>query len=111
MISITPVALKELSGFLSEKKATPSVRVFLPPASCGGDGQLSLTVDMPGDADFSTKAGDLTLVISKNLLTRTGNVTIDFQTNGFDSGFVVETEKILPPPIVDCSSCAGGCFT
>lgn len=111
MINITPLALKELSGFLSEKKATPSVRVFMPPASCGGGGQLSLTVDRPNDADFSTVAGDLTLIIRKDLMEKTGSVTIDYQTNGFDSGFVVEAEKLLPPPIVDCSGCQGGCFT
>jgi Fe-S cluster assembly iron-binding protein IscA len=110
MITITPGALKELSSFLSEKKATPSVRVFQPPASCGGDGQLSLTVDRPGEADFSTTAGDLTLIIKKDLLSKTGNVTIDFKTNGFDSGFVVETEKLLAPVIPDCSGCAGNCF-
>jgi Fe-S cluster assembly iron-binding protein IscA len=110
MINITPTALKELSGFLTEKKATPSVRVFLPPSSCGGDGQLSLTVDRPGEADFSTTAGILTLVIKKELLERTGSVTIDYQTRGDDSGFVVETEKLLPVQVPDCSGCAGGCF-
>jgi Fe-S cluster assembly iron-binding protein IscA len=111
MINITPIALKELSSFLSEKNATPSVRVFQPPASCGGDGQLSLTVDKAKETDFSTTAGDLTLVIRKDLLEKTGNVTIDYQTNGFDSGFVVETEKLLAPLVPDCSGCAGGCFT
>ena len=111
MINITPLALKELSGFLSEKKATPSVRVYLPPPSCGGDGRLSLTVDRPGDSDFATTAGGLTLVIRRDLLEKTGSVTIDFQTLGSDSGFVVETEKLLPPPAPDCSGCAGGCFT
>ncbi|MDR2198913.1 MAG: IscA/HesB family protein [Deltaproteobacteria bacterium] len=109
MIKITPTALKELTGFLTEKKATPSVRVILPPASCGGLGQLSLTVDAPGETDFSTKEGGLTLVINKGLLEKTGGVTIDFQNNGFDSGFVVESEKLLPPATPDCSGC-DGCF-
>jgi Fe-S cluster assembly iron-binding protein IscA len=109
MIDITPLAYEKLTAFLSENNASPQVRVFLPNSGCGGDNQLSLTVDAPGESDFSVKNGTLTLSIDKNLQLLTGSVTIDFQDEGFDSGFVVNAEKILPPTDSDCGGCCDCC--
>ncbi|MDR2461458.1 MAG: hypothetical protein LBE38_11905 [Deltaproteobacteria bacterium] len=110
MINITPLALTQLTGFLKDIKAAPCVRVHQIPVSCGGgDGQLVLSVDKTLESDFSTKAGDLTLVMGKSLMDLTGDVTIDFKDNGQDSGFVVESEKELPRDEGGCDGCSG-CF-
>ncbi|MDR1080317.1 MAG: hypothetical protein LBQ79_05020 [Deltaproteobacteria bacterium] len=111
MINITPLALTNLTEFLTGQKALPSVRVHQTPAGCGGtsDGFLALSVDTPNDQDFKTSAGDLTLLISRKLMEVTGDVTIDFKTVGGDSGFVVETQKIMPVQEQDCEGCTG-CF-
>ncbi|MDR1039031.1 MAG: hypothetical protein LBR80_02460 [Deltaproteobacteria bacterium] len=110
MISITPLALTTLTEFLAEQKAMPSVRVHQTPAGCNGaDGFLALSVDAANDSDFSVKAGELTLVIAKKLMDMTGDVSIDYKTVGGDSGFVVETQKIMPVQEPDCDGCAG-CF-
>ncbi|MDR1085926.1 MAG: hypothetical protein LBP22_14000 [Deltaproteobacteria bacterium] len=110
MISITPLAQEKLSAFLAENQTKPQVRVFLPLAGCGGDNQLSLTVDEPNENDFSVKSGELTLSIDKKLQEMTGSVTIDFKDDGFDSGFVVDPEKILPPSESDgCGGCCDCC--
>jgi Fe-S cluster assembly iron-binding protein IscA len=66
-------------------------------------------VDLPTEQDFTVKTGDLTLIIGRTLMAVTGDVTIDFKNNGLDSGFVVETEKILPVRDMDCGGCTG-CF-
>ncbi|MDR1165876.1 MAG: hypothetical protein LBO66_08440 [Deltaproteobacteria bacterium] len=107
MIDITPVALDELTAFFRGRQVTSAVRVILPPASCGGGGQLSLTVDSPDEDDFFARAGDLTLVIRRTLLERVGKVTIDYQSQGRETGFVVIPEKILPPAPKDCARCLG----
>jgi len=107
MISITSAALGELMGFLRGRKAAPSVRVVQPPAACGGGNELALTVDTPREFDFSTTAGELTIAIRRDLLEQTGKVTIDYRDNGAESGFVVETERLLPPSVKDCTGCAG----
>ncbi|MDR2612958.1 MAG: hypothetical protein LBG06_09095 [Deltaproteobacteria bacterium] len=109
MIHITPLALTTLTGFLSRQNSIPSIRVCQTTAGCGGEGFLALTVDRAGDSDFTTTAGDLTLVISKDLLEATGEVTIDYKTVSGDSGFIVETQKILPVQEPDCAGCTG-CF-
>ncbi|MDR2353159.1 MAG: hypothetical protein LBF22_08365 [Deltaproteobacteria bacterium] len=109
MIQITPLALNELSTFISRTKSLPSVRISLTPVNCGGDGQLFLTVDNGNPDDYTLKAGDLNLIISQKLLELTGKVTIDFKWENEDSGFVVETEKILPAIDSDCDGCSG-CF-
>ncbi|MDR1609196.1 MAG: hypothetical protein LBT38_12440 [Deltaproteobacteria bacterium] len=105
MIAITPLAHEKLTAFLAENQTTPQVRVFLPSGGCGGDSQLALTVDGPGAEDFSVENAGLTLSIDKKLQAITGSVTIDFQDNGFDSGFVVEPEKVLPIQDSDCGPC------
>jgi Fe-S cluster assembly iron-binding protein IscA len=107
MITITPDALSRLGAFLTDNKAVRRVRVFLPTAGCGGDGQLSLTVDEPTEADFSTTIGDIVFSISKDLQELTGDVKIDFKEDGRDSGFVVDSAKILPVMDSGCGSCCG----
>jgi Fe-S cluster assembly iron-binding protein IscA len=107
MIEITPDALSRLSAFLEENKTVKHVRVFIASASCGGDGQLSLTVSDPTDADFSSTIGGIVFSISKDLKELTGDVRIDFKDDGRDSGFVVESSKILPVMDSGCGGCCG----
>jgi Fe-S cluster assembly iron-binding protein IscA len=103
--------LTNLTEFLAGQKAAPSVRVHQTSAGCSGpqDGFLALSVDTPNDFDFKTTAGDLTLLISRKLLDVTGDVTIDYKTVGGESGFVVETQKIMPVQELDCGGCTS-CF-
>jgi Fe-S cluster assembly iron-binding protein IscA len=107
MIEITAEALTRLGSFLTDNKTVRHVRVFLPSAGCGGDGQLSLTVDDPTDADFSLTIGDIVFSISKDLQELTGDVKIDFKEDGRDSGFVVGCSKILPTIDSGCGGCCG----
>jgi Fe-S cluster assembly iron-binding protein IscA len=107
MITITPDALSRLGAFLTENKTPKRVRVFLPSAGCGGEGQLALTVDDPTDADFSSTIGDIVFTISKDLQELTGDVKIDFKEDGRDSGFVVDSSKILPVMDSGCGGCCG----
>lgn len=107
MIAITDNALSRLGAFLTENKTVRHVRVFLPSAGCGGDGQLSLTVDDPTDKDFSATIGDIVFSISLDLQELTGDVKIDFKEDGRDSGFVVDSSKILPALDSGCGGCCG----
>ena len=107
MIKVTPEALSRLSTFLDENKSVKHVRIFLASASCGGDGQLSLTVSDPTDADFSSTIGDILFSIGKDLQELTGEVKIDFKEEGRNSGFVVESAKILPVMDPGCGGCCG----
>ena len=107
MIAISDAALTRLGAFLTENKSVRNVRVFLPSAGCGGDGQLALTVDDPSDKDFKTTIGDITFAISKDLQEITGDVKIDFKDDGLDSGFVVDSSKILPVQDSGCGGCCG----
>jgi Fe-S cluster assembly iron-binding protein IscA len=107
MITITPLAQEKLSNFLTENKSVHHVRIFLPSVSCSGQGQLSLTVDDPHDSDFTATIGDIVFSISKELQLITGSVAIDFKVAGMDSGFVVDSEKILPAVDSDCGGCCG----
>ncbi|MDR2353161.1 MAG: IscA/HesB family protein [Deltaproteobacteria bacterium] len=107
MIQITNEALSQLQGFFASRTVNPSVRVYLPLNSCSSE--LALRLDDPREEDFKTTHGTLTLLIRKHLLEKTGKVTIDYKTVGNETGFVVETEKILP--IVQnrksCTTCPG----
>ncbi|MDR2386841.1 MAG: hypothetical protein LBE80_04550 [Deltaproteobacteria bacterium] len=109
MITITPEAQSRLDKFLTDHQAPRNVRVFFPSSGCGGGGLLSLTVDEPNEGDFSTTVGDIVYCINRKLQEVTGGVKIDFQDNGFDSGFVVDSEKILPAVDSDCGGCSGCC--
>jgi Fe-S cluster assembly iron-binding protein IscA len=109
MIAITSDAQERLSKFLTDNKAARNVRVFFPSAGCGGEGQLSLTVDEPNEGDFSVSIGDIVYCINKRLQDVTGSVKIDFKDDGRDSGFVVDPEKILPAVDSDCGGCSGCC--
>ena len=109
MINVTTEAQTRLAQFLTEKKAPRNVRVFFPSAGCGGGGLLSLTVDEPNEGDFQVTVGDIVYCINLKLQEVTGGVKIDFKDNGLDSGFVVDSEKILPAVDSDCGGCSGCC--
>ncbi|MDR1677308.1 MAG: hypothetical protein LBS44_02835 [Deltaproteobacteria bacterium] len=109
MISISPEAQGRLGKFLTDNNAERNVRIFFPSSGCGGGGLLSLTVDDPNDGDYSVTIGDIVYSINKRLQEVTGGVKIDFKDNGLDSGFTVESEKILPAVDSDCGGCSGCC--
>lgn len=106
MISITPLAQEKLTGYLTENKLDPQVRVYLSSTGCGGGGQVSLALDPPDADDLTVVAGEVTLSMSKALYDQIGKVVVDFKDDGTDAGFVVDSEKPVPPH--QPSSC-GGC--
>jgi Fe-S cluster assembly iron-binding protein IscA len=109
MITISSEAQARLGKFLTDNKATRHVRVFFPSAGCGGAGLLSLTVDDPKESDYSVTIGDIVYCIDKKLQEVTGGIKIDFKDNGLDSGFVVDSDKILPAVDSDCGGCTSCC--
>ncbi|MDR0620452.1 MAG: hypothetical protein LBJ61_01010 [Deltaproteobacteria bacterium] len=109
MINVTTEAQTRLGQFLTDNKAPRNVRVFFPSTGCGGVGLLSLTVDEPNAGDFSVTIGDIVYCINRELQEVTGGVKIDFKDTGLDSGFVVDSEKILPVLDPDCGPTCGGC--
>ncbi|MDR1043513.1 MAG: hypothetical protein LBP33_00105 [Candidatus Adiutrix sp.] len=107
MISITPLAQEKLSAYLAENKVEPKVRLYLPDGDCcGAEGQIALALDQPEAGDVRARAGDLELFMTRALYEQVGRVTVDFQDDGRDSGFVVLSEK--PAPQAGPSGC-GGC--
>lgn len=109
MISITPVALEKLTGYLAENKVEPRVRVYLPSGGCCGGDQLSLTLDEPDDDDVKIQAGTLELFMEQQLFDIVGKVIVDFQDDGHDSGFVVTSENPVPTQDIDCGGACAGC--
>ncbi len=106
MINITPVAQEKLSAYLAENKVDPKVRVYLPECDCSGSGgQISLALDQPDVGDITAQAGELELFMTRELYDLVGKVTIDFKDDGRNSGFVVESERPVPP----APTCGGGC--
>jgi Fe-S cluster assembly iron-binding protein IscA len=65
-----------------------------------------LALDEPSDADKVFANGDVKYFIDTELLTKTGDVTIDFISEGWQRGFTVSAQN----PVTGGGSCgAGGC--
>jgi iron-sulfur cluster assembly protein len=63
-----------------------------------------LALDEPSEADSVFPNGKVQYFIEKDLLQRTGDVTIDFVQEGWRQGFSVSAQK----PVAGAEAC-GGC--
>ncbi len=68
---------------------------------------MTLALDEPAEADSVFPNGSVQYFIDKELLKKTGNVTIDFVESGWRRGFTVSAQN----PVTGAGSCSvsGGC--
>lgn len=81
MLSVSENAVKELNEFFSDKEKSP-IRIYLAPGGCSGP-RLALALDAPGDADQTFDEAGYNFCVEKDLLTQTGDISIDVNYMGF----------------------------
>jgi iron-sulfur cluster assembly protein len=64
-----------------------------------------LALDEPNDSDSVFDNGGVQYIVDNNLLQMTGDITIDFVTEGWRSGFSISTEN----PVAGSCSMGGTC--
>lgn len=64
-----------------------------------------MALDEPKDTDKVFATGMVTYLADSELLERTGNITIDYLVDGWNSGFTIESEK----PVGRSCVAGGGC--
>ena len=100
MFTVTDKARKELDSHFEDKEIA-TIRIYLAPGGCSGP-MLGLAMDEPNDDDAVLTAEPYSFCINKELLDKTGALTIDT----LYEGFVIEPENPLGG---GCSSCGCGC--
>lgn len=107
MLELTKCAQTELEAYFEERGERSTMRVFLG-SGCAG-AKLSLALDEATEADDTFEHGGFTFVVSKDLLETTGNLSIDFNSMGFE----INAEKPMPDEATEggCRGCssAGAC--
>ena len=93
MITVTEIAQEKIVQVLKENKnEEKGVRVFLYGGGWGGP-SLNLALDEPKDSDSVFNNGGVAYIIDNDVLNMTGNITIDFVTEGSQSGFTLQSEN------------------
>lgn len=92
MITISPEAVQAIKLFLEEKGVTQPIRIHLQSTGCC-DASLGLTMDEASAEDFVEDVSGITFVIHPDVITLAGNVTISYQSDKFNSGFVLTSER------------------
>jgi len=64
-----------------------------------------LALDEPKDSDEISEYGDVKYLIDRDLLGKTGDITIDFVVEGWNSGFTLTSQN----PVSDACSAGGSC--
>lgn len=66
-----------------------------------------MALDEPKATDTSFDQGDISYIIDKELMDRTGEILIDYVDAGYQSGFSIRSAN----PVVGAGGCspAGGC--
>jgi iron-sulfur cluster assembly protein len=67
---------------------------------------MALALDEPKDSDHTTEFEGVTYLLDKDLAEKIGEVTVDFQEEGWRAGFVISTKL---PLSYDTPSCGSGC--
>lgn len=101
MFTLTDDARKSLDAHFQDRELA-SIRIYLAPGGCSGP-LLALAMDEPSDEDTVLTAEPYSFCINKDLLDKTGALTVDIQCHGF----VIESEN--PIGGGGCGSCGGGC--
>ncbi|SIN74441.1 IscA/HesB family protein [Halodesulfovibrio marinisediminis] len=100
MFTLTDDARKSLDAHFQDRELA-SIRIYLAPGGCSGP-RLALAMDEPSDEDTVLAADPYSFCINKDLLDKTGALTVDIHCHGF----VIESEN---PMGGGCGSCGGGC--
>lgn len=103
MFTLTDNARRELMAYFADKEETSSLRIYLAPGGCSGP-QLALALDEPNDEDTTFVTNEFTFCINKELLDKTGALTVDLSYQGF----IIESANPLGGG-GGCSGCGGGC--
>lgn len=101
MFTVTNAARNALDQHFEDKELG-SIRIYLAPGGCSGP-HLGLAMDEPTDDDTVLNAEPYSFCINKELLDKTGDLTVDICYEGF----VIETTNPLGGG--GCSGCGGGC--
>lgn len=111
MVTVTEIAQEKIAHVLKENKTeAKGVRVFLNGGGWGGP-SLNLALDESKDSDSVFNNGGVQYVIDNDILKMTGDITIDFVTEGWQFGFTIQSQN---PVSGSCSvdgtcSSQGGC--
>jgi len=92
MIRVTPEATQAIKKFLAEKGLRRPIRIHLQSTGCC-DASLGLTADDASTDDFVENVQGILFVIHPDVINLTGDITISYQNDKFDSGFVLTSER------------------
>ena len=92
MITVTPEAIQAIKLFLEENGIEQPIRIHLQSTGCC-DASLGLTADDASADDIVENVQGIMFVIHPDVITLTGDVTIAYQSDKFDSGFVLTSER------------------
>ena len=105
MITVTELAQEKIGQVLKENKnEEKGIRVFLYGGGWGGP-SLNLALDEPKDSDSIFENGGVQYIIDNDTLKMTGDITIDFVTEGWQAGFTVQSQN----PVSGSCSVGGSC--
>ena len=99
MVELSDSAREELEAYF-EGKEKSAIRIFLASGGCAGV-RLVMALDEPDENDETCEQGGFTFIVSKELLSTTGNLNINMGPAGFsiDSDIPINSAG-------GCSGCA-----
>lgn len=92
MIIVTPQTIDVIRAFLAEKGLQTSIRIHLQSTGCC-DASLGLTADDARANDFIQDLEGITFLVSPEVNDLTGDITISYQSDKFNAGFVLTSER------------------
>jgi Fe-S cluster assembly iron-binding protein IscA len=92
MITVTPEAIQAIKLFLEEKGVLQPIRIHLQSTGCC-DASLGLTADDASADDVVENVQGIMFVIHPDVITLAGDITISYQSDKFDSGFVLTSVR------------------
>ncbi len=87
MIHLTDAAAKHISEFLANRGSGLGIRVGVKTAGCSGLSYVLEFVDTPNSNDEVFESGGVNVFIDPKSLVYLNGLTMDFVTEGLNSGF------------------------
>lgn len=109
MVTVSDEAVQAIAAFFEQNPDESRVlRIYISPGTCNGP-MLSITTDQVDPTDVSQEVAGITYCIDKNLMERTGALSIELDGMG---GLTITPERSIfdTAAFASCScGCAGSC--
>ena len=108
MLEVTAMAITKLKEYMEQNKIDSAIRIALMQGGWAGP-SLGLALDEPKNNDKTYDESDIKFLVDNDLMKNCGDIKLDFNDAGYQSGFLISSTIALGGGGCGSSCSSGSC--